>query len=54
MFPAVTAVTAVVVFIIQYFLHRPDFLAKVQKEIDEVVGRGRLPTLEDRKEYVTL
>lgn len=30
----------------------PEVMAKVQKELDEVVGRARLPSLEDRSKYV--
>ncbi|GLV43688.1 Cytochrome P450 304a1 [Carabus blaptoides fortunei] len=49
MFPAVTAVTAVTVQLIYSLLHHPECRHKMQKEIDEVVGRGRLPTLDDRQ-----
>lgn len=33
----------------QYFLLYPKVLKRVQAEIDEVVGNGRLPCLDDRK-----
>lgn len=50
MFPAVSATTSTIVDILTHLLHYPEVQSKVQKEIDEVVGRGRLPTLDDRKE----
>lgn len=50
MFPAITAVPGALIFTIQHMLHNPEIQEKMQKEIDEVVGRGRLPTLDDRKE----
>lgn len=50
MFPAVTATVGVIAYISQYMLHYPDIQEKMYKEINEVVGRGRLPTLDDRKE----
>lgn len=31
-----------------YLLHNPEVQAKAQQEIDKVVGRDRMPTLEDR------
>lgn len=49
MFPAVTSVTAVIVQVIYSLLHHPECQDKMQKEIDEVVGRGRLPTVPDKK-----
>ncbi|XP_054747740.1 probable cytochrome P450 304a1 [Anastrepha obliqua] len=48
-FPAFTAAGAQMGFLIQYFLWYPEVVKRVQAEIDAVVGRGRLPTLEDRK-----
>ncbi|CAD6992780.1 unnamed protein product [Ceratitis capitata] len=48
-FPSFTATGAQMGFLIQYFLHYPEVLKRVQAEIDTVVGRGRLPTLEDRQ-----
>ncbi|XP_067625773.1 probable cytochrome P450 304a1 [Eurosta solidaginis] len=48
-FPAFTAIGAQIAFLIQYLLLYPDVMKRMQLEIDEVVGRGRLPTLEDRK-----
>lgn len=48
-FPAFTAIGAQLAFLVQYFLLYPDIQKKIQRELDEVVGSGRLPTLEDRK-----
>ncbi|XP_017464536.1 PREDICTED: probable cytochrome P450 304a1 [Rhagoletis zephyria] len=48
-FPTFSATGAQMGFLIQYFLHYPEVLKRVQAEIDSVVGRGRLPTLEDRQ-----
>ncbi|XP_055697775.1 probable cytochrome P450 304a1 [Phlebotomus papatasi] len=47
-FPALTAVPVTIGFLIQRLLLQPEILIKMQKEIDEVVGRGRLPELDDR------
>uniref|UniRef100_W8BF24 Putative cytochrome P450 304a1 n=2 Tax=Ceratitis capitata TaxID=7213 RepID=W8BF24_CERCA len=48
-FPAFTAIGVQVTFLIQYLLLYPEVTKRIQAEIDNVVGRGRLPTLEDRK-----
>lgn len=37
-----------VLWAIVYMLHRPDVAANIQKELDAVVGRRRLPRLGDR------
>uniref|UniRef100_A0A1L8E4N0 Putative cytochrome n=1 Tax=Nyssomyia neivai TaxID=330878 RepID=A0A1L8E4N0_9DIPT len=47
-FPALTAVPVTIGFLLQRLLHQPEILTKMQKEIDEVVGSGRLPELDDR------
>jgi len=49
-FPAFTAVGIQLSLLIQYLLLYPEVQKKIQKEIDDVVGSGRLPTLEDRKD----
>lgn len=36
-------------FLLQHFYEQPDILKKCQIEIDNVVGHGRLPTLNDRQ-----
>lgn len=48
-FPAFTAIGVQLSFLIQYLLLHPKLQSKIQNEIDEVVGCGRLPTLEDRQ-----
>ncbi|KAJ4447845.1 hypothetical protein ANN_09853, partial [Periplaneta americana] len=52
LFPASTTVTATLNFTIVHLLHHPEVQEKMQKEIDVVVGRNRLPTLDDRSRYV--
>lgn len=47
-FPALTAVPVTFAFLIQRFLLQPETLKKMQNEIDELVGVGRLPELDDR------
>ncbi|XP_073815610.1 probable cytochrome P450 304a1 isoform X5 [Musca autumnalis] len=49
-FPAFTAVGMQLSFLVQYFLLYPEVQKKIQKEIDSVVGGGRLPNLNDRKD----
>ncbi|EDV49299.1 probable cytochrome P450 304a1 [Drosophila erecta] len=48
-FPAFTAIGVQLSLLIQYLMLYPAVLRRIQSEIDEVVGYGRLPTLEDRK-----
>lgn len=43
------ATTAALRWIILYLLRQPEVQTKVQKELDQVVGRDRLPRLSDRK-----
>lgn len=47
-FPALTAVPVTFAFLIQRFLMQPEMMQRMQNEIDEVVGGGRLPELDDR------
>ncbi|GAB0087452.1 Cytochrome P450 [Sergentomyia squamirostris] len=47
-FPAITVVPATLALLFQRLLLQPEILKKMQKEIDEVVGSGRLPELDDR------
>lgn len=47
-FPSLTAVPVTFAFLVQRFLIQPEALAKMQEEIDELVGAGRLPELDDR------
>ncbi|KAH8243800.1 hypothetical protein KR032_010219 [Drosophila birchii] len=48
-FPAFTAIGVQLSLLVQYLMLYPAVLQRMQREIDEVVGCGRLPTLEDRK-----
>ncbi|XP_036673912.3 probable cytochrome P450 304a1 [Drosophila suzukii] len=48
-FPAFTAIGTQLSLLIQYLMLYPAVLHRIQSEIQEVVGCGRLPTLEDRK-----
>lgn len=48
--PAASATEAVLAILIERLLLQPDVQDKVHEEIDRVVGRGRLPNLDDRKE----
>ncbi|CAD7091023.1 unnamed protein product [Hermetia illucens] len=48
-FPAISAISTQLSFLFQWFLRKPEILKKIQAEIDEVVGNGRLPTLDDRQ-----
>lgn len=52
MFPAVSAVPVVFIQVLYTLLNHPECQVKMQAEMDEVVGRGRLPSLDDRKELV--
>lgn len=47
-FPALTAVGTQVTFLLQFCLKYPEVKEKIQREIDDVVGHGRLATLDDR------
>lgn len=47
-FPASTAIPTTLVFAIMFLMHHPEVAEKVFQEIDAVVGRARLPTLDDR------
>lgn len=46
--PTLTTVTATLSFAVQCLLRHPRAQAAVQAELDAVVGRARLPTLDDR------
>ena len=48
-FPAITTMGTQISFLVQYLLLYPDVQKRIQQELDNVVGSGRLPTLEDRK-----
>lgn len=48
--PALIANAVQTQFLFQRFYLQPEILQKCQNEIDNVVGRGRLPTLNDRQQ----
>jgi cytochrome P450 len=52
LFPASTTVTATLNFAMAFLINYPDVQTKMQEELDAVVGRDRLPTLDDRARSV--
>jgi cytochrome P450 len=52
MFPAATTVSTTLNFTMAFLLNNPKVQTKVQEELDAVVGRDRLPTLNDRARSV--
>lgn len=48
-FPAFSAIGTQLSLLIQYFLLLPEVQERIYQEINNVVGTGRLPCLEDRK-----
>ena len=52
LFPATTTVTSSLNFALVFLLHYPNVQTKMQRELDNVVGRDRLPTLDDRARSV--
>jgi cytochrome P450 len=48
LFPAATTVSTTLNFALVFLLKYPDVQTKMQQELDKVVGRDRLPTLDDR------
>lgn len=47
-FPALTGVAIQASHLFHLLCLQPEFQTKIHKEIDEVVGEGRLPGLDDR------
>lgn len=48
LFPSLSAMEAQVGFLFRFLLYNPNVMKKIQEEIDNVVGSGRLPELDDR------
>lgn len=48
-FPAITAIGFQIAMFIQYALIYPEVIKTMHKEIENVVGNGRLPCLDDRQ-----
>lgn len=46
--PSVSILSSTLTFLLQRLIRNPDYMAKCQRQIDEVVGNGRLATLDDR------
>lgn len=51
LFPAATGLPAQLSLLCQRLLLNPHVQMKIQEEIDEAVGSGRFPTLDDRQRY---
>ncbi|XP_054262987.1 probable cytochrome P450 304a1 [Macrosteles quadrilineatus] len=49
LFPTSMTVTATMGFAVEFLLLNPEVQPKIQEEIDRVIGRSRLPNLDDRK-----
>nr|AKH45318.1 cytochrome P450 [Anopheles sinensis] len=47
-FPAISGATTQLALLFERLLHNPHVIKRMQQEIDDVVGHGRLPTLDDR------
>jgi cytochrome P450 len=54
LFPASTTVTSTINFAMAFLLKYPEVQTKVHQELDAVVGRDRLPTLDDRARSVQI
>lgn len=50
--PASGTVTATLTFAMAFLINYPEAQTKMQQELDGVVGRDRLPTLDDRARSV--
>jgi cytochrome P450 len=48
LFPGATTMSTTLNFALTFLLKYPEVQTKMQQELDEVVGRDRLPTLDDR------
>lgn len=48
LFPSLSAIETQVSFLLRFLLHNPQVMNNIQEEIENVVGSGRLPELDDR------
>ncbi|CAO1420739.1 unnamed protein product [Diamesa serratosioi] len=48
LFPSISAIETQISFLFKHLVYRTDIVETIQKEIDNVVGSGRLPELDDR------
>jgi cytochrome P450 len=48
LFPATTTVSTTLIFALVFLLKHPEVQTKMRQELDKVVGRDRLPNLDDR------
>lgn len=48
LFPSLSAMEAQITFLLRFLIHNETVLRNIQEEIDNVVGSGRLPELDDR------
>ena len=48
LFPSLSAIETQIAFLFKHLLYRTDIVEKIQRELDNVVGSGRLPELDDR------
>lgn len=47
-FPTATAIPSALSFAVVYMMQHPEMAERAHKEINDVVGLGRLPDLNDR------
>lgn len=52
MFPAASATEQMLTILVERLLLQPDIQEKIHEEIDRVVGRDRMVTLDDKKKLV--
>lgn len=48
MFPSITAIGITISHALLRLVQQPELIKRCQNEIDDIVGHGRLPTLDDR------
>jgi len=52
LFPAASTVSSTLNFAMVFLLNYPEVQSKMQQEMDKIVGRDRLPTLDERTRKV--